>query len=72
MHNQTDQDIIRYSKELRMPVFRRDFKQLAQEAATERINYEEFLLRLMQREFEVRAENRKKVQIRQAGFPSKM
>jgi len=72
MNNQIDQDIIRYSKELRMPVFRRDFKQLAQEAALERIDYEEFLLRLMEREFEVRAENRKKVQIRQAEFPSKM
>ena len=72
MNNQTDQDIIRYSKELRMPVFRRDFKQLAQEAALEHINYEEFLLRLMEREFEVRAENRKKAQIRLAEFPAKM
>ena len=72
MNNQIDQDIIRYSKELRMPVFRRDFKQLAQEAALERLNYEEFLLRLMEREFEVRTENRKKAHIRQAGFPSKM
>jgi DNA replication protein DnaC len=72
MNNQIDQDIIRYSKELRMPVFRRDYKQLAQEAALERINYEEFLLRLMEREYEVRAENRKKTQIRQAGFPAKM
>lgn len=72
MNTQTDQDIIKYSKELRMPVFRRDYKQLAKEAAMERINYEEFLLRLMQREFEVRAENRKKTQIRQAEFPAKM
>lgn len=72
MNNQIDQDIIRYSKELRMPVFRRDYKQLAQEAALEHINYEEFLLRLMEREYEVRAENRKKTQIRQAGFPAKM
>ncbi|MDA3894056.1 MAG: ATP-binding protein [Salinivirgaceae bacterium] len=55
-----------------MPVFRRDFKQLVQEASVERINYEEFLLRLMEREFEVRVENRKKVQIRQAEFPAKM
>ena len=38
----------------------------------ERIDYEEFLLRLMEREFEHRAENRKKAQIRQACFPSKM
>jgi len=72
MNSKIDQEIIRYSKELRMPVFRRDFKQLAKDAAQERINYEEFLLRLMEREFEVRAENRKKAQIRQACFPAKM
>jgi DNA replication protein DnaC len=72
MNSKIDQEITRYSKELRMPVFRRDFKQLAKDAAQERINYEEFLLRLMGREFEVRAENRKKAQIRQACFPAKM
>lgn len=72
MDNHTDQEIIRYSKELRMPVLRRDFKALAQEAASERIDYEEYLLRIVQREFETRLENRKKSQIRQANFPSKM
>jgi hypothetical protein len=45
MNNQIDQDIIKYSKELRMPVFRRDYKQLAQEAAVDRIDYEEFLFK---------------------------
>jgi DNA replication protein DnaC len=72
MNNQIDQDIIKYSKELRMPVFRRDYKQLAQEAAVDRIDYEEFLLKLMEREYELRLENRKKTQIRQAEFPAKL
>lgn len=72
MNNQIDQDIIKYSKELRMPVFRRDFKELAKEAAIERIDYEEFLLKLMEREYELRLENRKKTQIRQAEFPAKL
>lgn len=72
MNNKIDQEIIRYSKELRMPVFRRDFKQLAKDAAQDQLDYEEFLLKLMEREFELRAENRKKNQIRQACFPSKM
>ncbi len=72
MKKEVNQDIVKYSKELRLPVFRRDFKELAKEAASERINYEEFLLRLMEREFEARLENRKKTQIRQAGFPAKM
>jgi len=66
------EDIIRYSKELRLPVFRRDFKELAAEAAGQSLEYEEFLLKLMEREYELRLENRKKAQIRQAGFPSKM
>jgi DNA replication protein DnaC len=72
MDKTINEDIIRYSKELRLPVFRRDFKQLAGEAATERMEYEEFLLKLMEREFELRLENRKKAHIRQASFPSKM
>lgn len=67
-----NQDIIKYSKELRLPVFRRDFKELASEAATQRQEYEEYLLTLMEREYELRLENRKKTQIRQAGFPAKM
>lgn len=65
-------DIVKYSKELRLPVFRRDFKHLSKEAAKGRLNYEEFLLQLMEREFEARVENRKKAQIRQANFPAKM
>jgi DNA replication protein DnaC len=53
-------------------VFRRDFKELASEAATQHLEYEEYLLTLMEREYELRLENRKKTQIRQAGFPAKM
>jgi DNA replication protein DnaC len=67
-----NQDIVKYSKELRLPVFRRDFKELATEAAGQRLDYEEFLLKLMEREYEHRLENRKKAQIRNAQFPAKM
>ena len=63
MKQETDQSIIKYSKELRMPVFRSEFKSLAKQAAIDNIGYEEFLLQLMQREFEARVENRKKSQI---------
>lgn len=72
MDNQINEAIIRYSKELRLPAFRRDLKTICSEAVSERADYETFLLRLMEREFELRAENRKKAQIRQACFPSKM
>lgn len=70
--NTINEDVIKYSKELRLPVFRRDFKELASEAASGQLNYEEYLLKLMEREYELRLENRKKTQIRLAGFPSKM
>ncbi|MCW3789716.1 IS21-like element helper ATPase IstB [Plebeiibacterium sediminum] len=72
MDNHINNEIIRYSKELRLPVFRRDFKHMAHEAAKEKLDYEQYLLRLMEKEFEARLENRKKSQIRQAGFPAKM
>jgi len=66
------QDIVTYSKELRLPVFRRDYRELAAEAAASGLNYEAYLLTLMQREYELRLENRKKAQIRAAEFPAKM
>lgn len=72
MDKSLNENIIRYSKELKLPVFRRDFVALAKEAARERMDYENFLLQLMEREYELRIENRKKSHIRQAGFPSKM
>lgn len=67
-----NEQIIKYSKELRLPTFRRDFKQQAIDAAMQKLDYETFLLHLMENEYEMRIENRKKSQIRQAGFPSKM
>ncbi len=70
--NNIDQQITEHSKALRLPIFKRDYKELAEEAAKDRIDYEEYLLRLMERELEVKLENRKKAQIRKAGFPYKM
>lgn len=72
IHKDINEQIIKYSKELRLPTFRRDFKQQAIEAAKQQLDYETFLLQLMKNEYEMRLENRKKSQIRQAGFPSKM
>ena len=67
-----NEQIIKYGKELRLPVFRREYKQQAIEAAKGQLDYETYLLRLMEKEYEMRLENRKKAQIRQAGFPAKM
>ena len=67
-----NRQITAYSKELRLPVFRRDYKELATEAARQGLGYGAFLVKLMEREYELRIENRKKAQIRNARFPSKM
>jgi len=64
--------IIQYGKELRLPVLRRDYQIEAKEAAKDGISYEEYLLRLIEKEFFERLENRKKTQIRIAGFPQKL
>lgn len=55
-----------------MPTFRKELDQVAKEAAQTHADYEDFLLKLMELEYEARIENRKKEQIRQAGFPAKM
>jgi DNA replication protein DnaC len=72
LQNEIKAQIIRYSKELRLPVFRNEFEQVAQDAAKEQADYETFLLRLMEREYDTRLENRKKAQIRLAGFSAKL
>ncbi len=72
LQSEIKSDIIRYSKELHLPVFRSEFEQVAQESAKDGADYETFLLRLMEREYDTRLENRKKTQIRQAGFPAKL
>ncbi len=69
MENNLAQDIIVYSKELRLPSFRKNYESAAQEATREKLSYEEYLHGLLQKEYESRAENKRKNQIRQAGFP---
>jgi DNA replication protein DnaC len=63
-----NEQIEQLSRTLHLPAFRGEYQQLAREAATESLSYEAFLLRLMEREYTKREENRKKVHIRQAGF----
>ncbi|MBW6492453.1 MAG: hypothetical protein K0B15_14815, partial [Lentimicrobium sp.] len=60
LQNEIKTEITRYSKELRLPVFRNEFEQVARDAAKESADYETFLLRLMEREYDTRLENRKK------------
>lgn len=71
MENTHAQQIISYSKELRLPGFRSGFQSLIQQAADESLSYEAFLLKLLELEYELRITNRKKSLVRQAGFPQK-
>src|SRR5690606_29690148 len=72
MDNKINEAIVNYSKELRLPAIRQQFKAQAKEAAQQRMEYETFLFHLLEREYELRMENRKKAHIRQAEFPAKM
>jgi len=62
------QQIDELSRTLHLPAFRREYEQQSSQAAEESLSYETFLLRLMELEYQTREENRRKSQIRQAGF----
>lgn len=63
-----NQQIEQLSRILHLPSFRKEYQQQAIEAAAANSSFEAFLLGLMEREYNNREENRKKVHIRQAGF----
>jgi DNA replication protein DnaC len=62
------QQIDELSRTLHLPAFRREYEQQASQALAESLSYEVFLLRLMELESQTREENRRKSQVRQAGF----
>jgi DNA replication protein DnaC len=62
------QQIDELSRTLHLPAFRREYEQQSSQAAQESLSYEAFLLRLMELESQTREENRRKAQVRQAGF----
>ena len=69
MEKNLAQDIMAYTRELRLPTFRKNYLAAATEAARENLSFEQYLHDLLLQEYEVRAENRRKTLIRQAGFP---
>lgn len=60
-----------YTKELRLPAFRKYYKQLAEEAARNKESHEAYLMALLEKEMEERRKNRKATRIRAADFPYK-
>jgi DNA replication protein DnaC len=57
------------SMELRLPTFRNNLESVLAKAAQTKTSYEQLILELLQWERETRLINRKKAQLRNAGFP---
>ena len=69
MHKQTAAQIYELSLKLRLPAFRKDLDAVCREATKQKLPIEEVLLMLLRSEEELRSVNRKKVQMKNAGFP---
>ena len=67
----TKEKIVAYTKELRLPAIRNNYTTHARQSIKEKTSYENYLLALLEDEFETRIKNRKKARIRQADFPFK-
>lgn len=65
-----NQQIDYYSRRLRLPGFRKNYLQIAQQAAAEKLQHEQYLLKLMRLEDDDRTLRRKKQRIRRAAFPA--
>lgn len=69
MNKQTLEQIHQISVDLRLPVFGKDLELVLAKAVKEETPYEQVLLQLLLSEQESRLANRKKAQLRNAGFP---
>lgn len=69
MNKSTLDQIHQISQDLKLTAFRRDMETLLSEAVKENTSREQVILTLLQAEQEIRLINRKKVQLRNAGFP---
>lgn len=69
MHKQTLEQIHALSLTLRLPAFRNNLEKVFLNAAKQKMPFEQILLALLRAEEELRLINRKKVQMRNAGFP---
>ncbi len=55
--------------ELRLPTFRNNLESVLLKATKAKTTYEQLILELLQTELETRLKNRKRAQLRNAGFP---
>jgi DNA replication protein DnaC len=69
MNKKIIDQINQISLDLRLPAFRRDLKEIIEEAVKESASFEQVILNVLQAEQQLRQINRKKVQMRNAAFP---
>lgn len=58
-----------YLKRLRLPTVAKQYQTLARDAVQQNCTYEEYLCTLLEQEFLAREESRRKLRVKQAGFP---
>ena len=63
--------ITEYTKELKLPGIRKYYQEETDNAVHEDLGYAEYLVKVLEREYALRLENRKTARIRRAGFPDK-
>ncbi len=63
--------IVEYTKELKLPGVRKHFHDTLVAASDAELGYDHYLLLLLEKEYELRGENRKKSRLRLAGGPYK-
>jgi len=63
--------IVEYTQELKLPGVRKHFQDTLIAAAGDDLGYDEYLLLVLEKEYELRVENRKRSRLRLAGFPYK-
>lgn len=66
---QLEQQIDFYTRQLRLPGFRKNYQQQAQQAAEQQLSFEQYLFQLMETEYQERIQRRKQQLLRRAQFP---
>jgi DNA replication protein DnaC len=64
-----NEKIVHYSRQLRLPGFRKNYQSLQEEMPGDKMDYNDYLGRLLELEYQERIERRKKLRIKLAGFP---
>jgi DNA replication protein DnaC len=64
-----NEKIMYYSRQLRLPGFRKYYQSLQEEMPSDTADYNAYLGRLLELEYQERIERRKKIRIKLAGFP---